>query len=158
MREVLYLEAFSAYNINSHVLNRAGDVNMTEEIMRADIYKMIKEAVNDGLAIVRRFQAEGKLIHRYFQFPIMNQFPSGFPSFRKSFMEDTIPLDYKSVFGRTAHPPESIPSWQQFWEFAHKDESLSRFWELAPTSRRSGTVLHFRIGQKPTAEYRFMEA
>lgn len=103
---------------------------MTEEIIRADIYKMIKAAVNDGLAIVRQFEADSKLIHRYFQFPIMSQFPSGFPSFRKSFMEDTVPLDYKSVFGRTAHLPESIPSWQQFWEFAHKDESLTRFWEI----------------------------
>jgi hypothetical protein len=103
---------------------------MTEEIIRTDIYKMIKEAVDDGLVIVRKFEADGKLIHRYFQFPIMSQFPSGFPSFRKSFMEDTIPLDYKSVFGRTAHPPESIPSWQRFWNFAHKDEPLSRFWGI----------------------------
>lgn len=45
-------------------------------------------------------------------------------------MEDAIPLDYKSVFGRTAHPPESIPSWHRFWDFAHKDESLSRFWGI----------------------------
>lgn len=109
---------------------------MTEEIIRADIYKMIKEAVNDGLAIVRQFEADGKLIHRYFQFPIMGQFPSGFPHFRKSFMEDTVPLDYKSVFGKTAHPPKSIPSWQQFWEFAHKDEPLTRFWEIGPHIRK----------------------
>ncbi|MBA7690122.1 hypothetical protein ES703_98646 [subsurface metagenome] len=31
---------------------------MTEEIIRADIYKMIKEAVIDGLAIVRQFETD----------------------------------------------------------------------------------------------------
>jgi len=109
---------------------------MTEEIIRPDIYEMIKEAVNDGLAVVRQFEADGKLVYRHFQFPIMSQFPSGFPNFRKSFMEDDIPLDYRSVFGRKfgrkGHPPESIPSWQRFWDFAHKDESLSHFWEIGP--------------------------
>ena len=109
---------------------------MTEEIIRADIYKMIKEAVNDGLAIMRQFEADGKLIRRYFQFPMMSQFPSGFPHFSKSFMEDTVPLDYKSVFREEAHPPESIPSWQQFLEFARKDEHLSRFWEIGYHSKK----------------------
>ena len=131
--EVVYLEAFSVYNINNYIPNRAGDVHVTEEIIRADIYEMIKEAVNDGLAVVRQFEADGKLIYQHFQFPIMSQFPSGFPSFRKSFfMEDDIPLDYKSVFRREEHPPESIPSWQRFWNFAHQDESLSHFWEIGP--------------------------
>ena len=103
---------------------------MTEEIIRADIYKMIKEAVDDGLAIVQQFETDGKLIYRYFQFPIMSQFLSGFPNFRKSFMEDDTPLNYKSVFGGKGHPPESIPTWQRFWDFAHKDDSLSRFWGI----------------------------
>lgn len=105
---------------------------MTEEIIRADIYKMIREAVNDGLTVVQQFEADGKLIHRYFQFPQMSQFSSGFPNFSKSFMEDNVPLNYKNVFGRTAHRPESIPSWQRFWEFAHTDKFLTRFWEIGP--------------------------
>ena len=91
---------------------------------------MIREAVNDGLAVVRQFEADSKLIHRHFQFPKMSQFQSGLPNFSKTFMEDTAPLDYESVFGRTAHPPESIPSWQQFSEFAREDKSLTRFWEI----------------------------
>lgn len=109
---------------------------MTEEIIRADIYEMIKEAVNDGLAAVRQYEADGKFISRYFQFPIVSQFPSGFPYFNKSFLEDDVPLNYQSVFGgwerERYHPPESIPSWRQFWDFAHKDEHLSRFWEIGP--------------------------
>ncbi len=113
---------------------------MTEEIIRADIYEMFKEAVNDGLAVVRQFEADVELIYRCFQFPIMSQLPSGFPTFRKSFMEDDVPLDYKSVFGgwgkERYHAPESIPSWKQFWDFARKDEHLSRFWEIEPHVKR----------------------
>ncbi len=103
---------------------------MTEQIIRADIYEMVKEAVIDGLAIVRQFGTDGKLIHRYFQFPKISYFPSGFPSFTKSFMDNDVPLDYKSVFGRHGHPPESIPTWQRFWDFALKDEPISRFWGI----------------------------
>lgn len=117
---------------------------MTVETVRADIYKMIKEAVDDGLATVRQFEANGRLVYQHFQFPVMSQFPSGFPSFRRSFMDEDIPLNYQSVFesygssgssGREGHPPESIPSWQQFWDFAHKDEHLSRFWEIGPHAK-----------------------
>lgn len=103
---------------------------MVDEIIRADIYKMILETVNDGLAIVRKAEADNKLSYRYFHFPIMGQFPSGFPYFMKSFMEDTVPLDYKDVFERKSHLPESIPSWRQFYDFAHKDEPLTVFWEI----------------------------
>ena len=81
---------------------------MTEETIRPDIYELIKETVKDGLAIVRQFESSGKLIYRYFQFPRMSQLPSGFPSFRKSFMDDDAPQDYRSIFGRKEHPPESI--------------------------------------------------
>ncbi len=105
---------------------------MTEGIIRPDIYELIKEAVKDGLTAVRQFESNGKHVYSYFQFPKMSQFPSGFPSFSKPLLDDDIPPDYRNVFGKEKIAPESIPSWQQFWDFAHKDDSLSRFWEIGP--------------------------
>lgn len=103
---------------------------MTEDIIRQDIYELISKAVEDGLAIVREHETNGKLIYRYFDFPIMRHFPSGFPSFSKSYLTDDAPLNYRSVFGGKGYPPENIPSWQEFWDFAHEDKHLSRFWSI----------------------------
>jgi len=103
---------------------------MTEETTRPDIYELIKEAVKDGLAIVRQFEESGKLIYRYYDFPKMSQLPSGLPSFHKLFVDDDAPQNWQSIFGRKEYLPETIPSWQRFWDFAHKDESLSRFWGI----------------------------
>ncbi len=45
-------------------------------------------------------------------------------------MDNEVPLDYKRVFGKNEYPPESITTWKRFFDFAHKDESLSRFWGI----------------------------
>jgi len=103
---------------------------MAEEIIRHDIYALVKEAVKDGLAAVRQFESNRKYISRYFQFPKMSKFTSGFPSFRKPFFDDDTPPDYRYVFGKEKILPESIPSWKKFWDFAHEDEALSLFWEI----------------------------
>ena len=71
----------------------------------------------------------------------MSQFPSGSPSFRKSFFDDDTPPDYRNILKEKEIPPESILSWQQFWDFAHKDEFLSRFWEIGPSVILSGKCI-----------------
>jgi len=104
---------------------------MSNEIIRPDIYEITKEAVKDGLAIIRQWETDKKLVYQYFQFPIMGEFPSGYPDFRKSQIAgDEGPLDYESVFRRERYPPEDIPSWRRFWDFAHEDEYLQHFWEI----------------------------
>ncbi len=112
---------------------------MTDAIIRADIYELMKEAVKDGLAIVRRAEVNDGYISDYHDFPIMNQFPSGLPYFRKSylFLDKEIPKDYKRIFTDKENPPHDIPSWQRFWDFALKDPFISHFWRIGDNLDKS---------------------
>lgn len=103
---------------------------MDTEIQRPDIYEALKDAVIDGLAVVRDAEKQGRYISRYRDFPQMSEFLA-WPSF-SNVMQELAPLDYSSVFEKSLlfdrPSAEDLPSWQHFLSLARGDSYLRQYW------------------------------
>jgi hypothetical protein len=94
-----------------------------------EAYAALKDAVSVGLRIVREHEAKGSYISLHFDFPEIDYFESGLPRFSKTtWGSDKGPKDYVSVF-RDHRKAESIAEWQPFFELAHSDERLRRYFD-----------------------------
>lgn len=108
---------------------------MSNEIQRADIYRLVVNAVIDGLEKVREVQDSGKYIGKYYRFPKLAQFKSGLPNFSR--MYDSEPLNYSDIFGgiEKSHVRwDSIASWREYHEFAISDAYLTSYFDLREES------------------------
>ena len=114
-------------------------------MLRPDIYELVKEAVSDGLVLVKDAIDNNKYIGSYWEFPELEFFDSGFPRFSHlTLSSDKAPKDLSSIFkeGRgNAHEarcdPKLIASWVRFRDSALQDESLSNYWKFSEGSELS---------------------
>jgi len=118
---------------------------MNNEIRRPDLYSIIKQGVIDGLQKVREVKAAGKYIGRYYDFPKLDRFRSGFPHFTQHF-DNNQPSNYNDVFGDNEKSEvvwNSIPSWKNFREFAEADTFLKNYFKLGDLCTDYPTMPNF---------------
>jgi hypothetical protein len=108
---------------------------MDKQVIRQDIYDIIKKAVDDGLNKIQELEASGKYIGHYYQFPKMETFESGFPNFSKSSLDDG-PIDYSSISQKDLNP-DDIDSWKSFYNLALTDPELNSYWEIRDSDLNS---------------------
>ena len=103
---------------------------MAEEIVRQDIYKLIFQAVIDGLAVIRKVELKGGYLGSYVSFPKMHYFPSGFPYFIKTWWKEQPPIDYKYLLREKENHHIFLNPGANFANIALQDEKLSEFWAI----------------------------
>jgi len=125
---------------------------MQIEVRRPDIYALVKQAVADGLQVVQRIEKEGKYIGRYYQFPKLDLFKSGFPHFlRHSFGEGPFEYDALFSYGRSRAGAigasdsrvdcGKIGSWVEFGKLAEGDEFLKAYFSLGSMCKYPESIL-----------------
>ena len=108
-------------------------------MFRPDVYEVAKAAVSDGLVRVREGLASGKYIGEHFHFPEFGYFESGWPRFGVvPVFTGAPPKDLSGIFTNregtspeVRYKPNTIASWQRFWDLALGDERLNIYWGLA---------------------------
>jgi hypothetical protein len=126
---------------------------------RPDVYDALKKAVCDGLEIVRKVEAQNIPIEVHDLYPNLSYFDPGFPRFSFSSKKDKwsdAPKDYRSIFEDSKNwlneykiksgavwLTTDIPSWQEFFELANKDEYLQRYWAPGELLKESEKLLGF---------------
>jgi len=103
---------------------------MNIEYQPADphLFNLTAEAVEEGLARVRKLVADKKYIGTYFKFPEMSYSASGMPEFSQRLFSGG-PTDYKEAFGRKDDKPvrlDHVPSFLALFNYIDSAESCSR--------------------------------
>ncbi len=105
---------------------------MNNEILRSDIYEVMKTAVFGGFLKVKELEKNGEYIGRYSNFPKMEWFDSGFPHFSKTFFDEG-PKDFSNAFRNEIEP--QFESWKIFWDLALTDTYLSSYWKVRDSDK-----------------------
>ncbi len=113
---------------------------MNSQLIRKDIFELIKEAVKDGLIKIQEIEKSGEYIGHYCKFPKMNTFESGFPQFSECTFDEG-PKEYKAISKKVLNPVDLV-SWKTFYHFALNDPELSSFWQIRECDLNNGDILH----------------
>lgn len=101
---------------------------MTNVINNKDLYKLFVLAVKDGLRYLRKYLKEDKYISRYYEYPKLAEFESGFPNFSKTSWDDA-PKEYKSIFNKDFDPGK-IKSWGNIYNYFQNNNKLKSYYHL----------------------------